>query len=96
MTTKTASTLSITLSGVANGFSAAKIPHRSKTVLRRDQLSSCALMGIRDDSHWGRVTGSRIQCGSMSFRSVCKRKEVKRDTGDGGGTNADTTLVRVV
>jgi len=33
---------------------------------------------------------------SMPPEKVCRCKEVKRDTGDGGGTNTDATLVGVI
>jgi hypothetical protein len=39
---------------------------------------------------------SYLSIGSMPPVRICKRQEIKRDTSDGGGTNADATLVGVV
>jgi hypothetical protein len=81
---------------------------RLAIVFRREQLRvdlrvyAIAAQGLNarasEDERTARAkrAGSCFLNGSMSPDGVFGRKEVKRDTGDGGGANADATLVGVV
>jgi gluconate 2-dehydrogenase gamma chain len=44
----------------------------------------------------GKGFAARSRPRSMSPERICKRKEIESDAGDGGGSNADATLVGVV